>query len=105
MVLSAGVPYFRVERRGFAKLRKDPDALVVFTAGMAQKVALIDSAPEKFFSTDHYSDQPAVLVRLETVADDELVGLLTTSWRLRASEDLRGALDADAGALSGKARS
>jgi hypothetical protein len=86
-VLSAGVPYFRVGRRGFAKLRKSPDALVVWTAGLPEKDALIQSDPDKFFSTPHYDDVAAVLVRLEAVDVTELTDLLVSSWRLRASDE------------------
>src|SRR5215218_7532778 len=88
-LLSAGLPYFRVSRRGFAKLRQDPAAVVVHTPGLAEKDALLREAPDKFFSTPHYDGAPAVLVRLDTVDVDELTELLVASWRLRAPEELR----------------
>jgi hypothetical protein len=91
--MSAGVPYFRVGRRGFAKLRHSPDALVVWTGGLSEKEAMIRSAPGKFFSTAHYDGAAAVLVRLEAMDLGELADLLVTSWRLRAPEDVRAAYD------------
>jgi hypothetical protein len=100
-VSSAGVPYFRVARHGFAKLRQEPEALVVFTADLAAKQALIDSAPDKFFSSEHYAGVAAVLVRLDAVDVEELVDLLVMSWRLRAPEDLRAGYDRAVGAGSG----
>jgi hypothetical protein len=92
-LLSAGVPYFRVSRRGFAKLRQSPEALVVWTAGLPEKDALMRSAPGKFFSTPHYDGEAAVLVRLGAVDVDELTDLLVASWRLRAPADVREGYD------------
>jgi hypothetical protein len=92
-VPSAGVPYFRVARHGFAKLRQEPEALVVWTAGTAEKKQLIASAPDKFFTTPHYDGEAAVLVRLAAVDVTELTDLLVTSWRLRAPEELRAGYD------------
>ena len=87
-LISAGVPYFRVGRRGFAKLRQSPEALVVYTAGLPEKQALIQSAPGTFFSTEHYDGTVAVLVRLERVEPRQLSKLLAESWRLRAPEEV-----------------
>lgn len=92
-VLSAGVPYFRVGRRGFAKLRRDPDVLVVHTAGLEDKAELMRAEPDKYFSTAHYDGEAAVLVRLDAVTVDELRALLTSSWRLRADGARRDAGD------------
>jgi hypothetical protein len=90
---SAGVPYFRVARHGFAKLRQEPEALVVFTAGLAEKEALIAAAPDKYFTSPHYDGEPAVLVHLAAVDVTELTDLLVTSWRLRAPAELRDGYD------------
>jgi hypothetical protein len=92
-LISAGVPYFRVDRRGFAKLRRDPDALVVWTAGQAEKEALISARPDTFFTTPHYDGADAVLVRLAAIDADELTELLVASWRLRAPDGLREGFD------------
>ncbi len=77
---SYGRPGFRVKDRLFARLREDPDALVVWTE---EKEALLLSDPEKFFTTPHYDGYPMVLVRLEAVDREELGELLADSWRLR----------------------
>jgi len=92
-LLSAGVPYFRVSRRGFAKLRQEEKAVMVHTAGLPEKDALMRAAPDKFFSTPHYDGHPAVLVRLSAVDTDELTELLVASWRLRAPDELRDGFD------------
>lgn len=100
-LLSAGVPYFRVARHGFAKLRQDPAALVVWTSGASEKEEMLRTAPGKFFSTPHYDGQVAVLVRLEAIDVAELTDLLVTSWRLRAPDELRDGFDRTRRPVSG----
>ena len=80
---SYGVPGFRVKDRLFARLREDPDALVLWTE---EKEALLLSEPEKFFTTPHYDGHPLILVRVEAVDREELGELLTESWRLRGGK-------------------
>jgi hypothetical protein len=89
-----GLPGFRIKNKLFARLRKNPDALVVWRPDVAEKKALITSEPEKFFETPHYEGHPAVLVRLEAVAVDELTELLTESWALRAPARVVAAFEA-----------
>ena len=90
---SYGTPGFRVRDRLFARLREDPDALVVWRDSEEEKRALIESEPEKFFTTAHYDSHPHVLVRLEAVDRAELAELLEESWRLRAPKRLVEELD------------
>jgi hypothetical protein len=89
-----GRPGFRVKNKLFARIRQNPDALVVWRPEIREKEALIASEPEKFFQTPHYEGHPAVLVRLEAVDVDELEELLTESWALRAPARLVSAFDA-----------
>jgi hypothetical protein len=100
-LLSAGVPYFRVAKRGFARLRQDPEALVVWTADEPEKEALLRAAPDKFFTTEHYAGAAAILVRLGAVTEAELTELLVNSWRLRASDQLRDKYDQTISATTG----
>lgn len=96
-VLSAGVPYFRVGRRGFAKLRQDPEGLVVFVPGLAEKESMLRTRPDRFFTAPHYDGEPALLVRLAAVDRTTLRGLLERSWRLRAPDELRVAYERSTG--------
>ena len=82
---SYGTPGFRVKDRLFARLRKDPDALVIWSE---EKEPLIAAEPAKFFATPHYDGYPMVLVRIEAVDRPELGELLTDSWRLRGPKRL-----------------
>jgi len=87
-------PGFRVKGQLFARIRENPDALVVWRPDVREKEGLIASEPAKFFQTDHYAGHPAVLVRLEAVDVDELEELLTESWALRAPARLMSAFEA-----------
>jgi hypothetical protein len=91
-----GRPSWRTKPRMFAWLRDDPEALVVWTESVEEKVALIASEPDKFFTTPHYEGDAIVLVRLEAVDPDEAAELITESWRLRAPRSLVRAWDAAA---------
>ncbi len=81
---SYGTPGFRVADRIFARLRDDGDSLVVWVADEGEKRSLVESAPEKFFTTPHYDGHASVLVRCSQVSVEELAELLTDAWRLRA---------------------
>jgi hypothetical protein len=63
------------------------DVLAVRCAA-EEKEDLLASAPDKFFTSDHYRGFPAILVRLEAVGEDELRSLLTAAWRCQAPRAL-----------------
>lgn len=77
----------------FARIREEGDVLVVFTADLVEKEALLASSPETFFSTPHYDGHPSVLVRFDAVGVAELEELLTDSWRNRAPKRALALLD------------
>jgi hypothetical protein len=83
-----GRPSWRTKARMFVWIRDDPEALVVWVDSEAEKLALIDAEPAKFFTTPHYDGVAIVLVRLEAVDPDEATELITGSWRLRAPRTL-----------------
>ncbi|WP_121252361.1 MmcQ/YjbR family DNA-binding protein [Nocardioides ferulae] len=64
------------------------EILGVRVAGETEKAALLASDPDVFFSIPHLDGYPAVLVRLETVAADELAELVTDAWLDRAPKRL-----------------
>ncbi len=45
------------------------------------KALLLEAAPDRFFTDDHYRNYPAVLVRLSAIEADELEGLLRGAWK------------------------
>jgi hypothetical protein len=78
-------PGFRVKDKGFLRIRSEAEGgLVVFVADDGEKMALLASDPEKFFTTPHYDGYPIVLVHLEAVDLDELEELIVDSWRAKA---------------------
>lgn len=93
---SYGMPGFRVKDRGFARIREEGDVLVVWVADEGEKRGLVESEPEKFFTTPHYDGYPTVLVRFSAIDENELRELLTESWRLRAPKKLAIQFDAEA---------
>jgi hypothetical protein len=90
---SYGTPGFRVKDRLFARIREDGESLVLWVADDGEKLGLITSEPGKFFTTPHYDGHALVLVLLSAVAEEELLELLTDSWRLRAPKKLVAEFD------------
>jgi hypothetical protein len=82
---SYGTPGWRVKDKLFLRLRTDAEGgLVVFVSDLGEKDALIESDPDKFFTTPHYDGHATVLVHLPAVDVEELTELITDSWRNRA---------------------
>jgi hypothetical protein len=88
-----GRPSWRSGPRMFAWAREDPEALVVWVDSIEDKHALIASAPDQFFTTDHYDGTPIVLANLQTIDTDEATELLVDSWRIRAPKKLVAQFD------------
>jgi hypothetical protein len=62
---------------------------------LGAKEALLAADPGVFFTTPHFDGYPAVLVRLERIAVDELDELIVEAWLARAPKRLaRAYLDA-----------
>ena len=55
---------------------------------LGAKEALLGDDPEVFFTTPHFDGYPAVLVRLEKIALDELEELIVEAWLARAPKRL-----------------
>ena len=55
---------------------------------LGAKEALLADDPRVFFTTPHFDGYPAVLVRLELIAADELEELITEAWLARAPKRL-----------------
>lgn len=90
-----GRPSWRTKARMFTWIREDPEALVVWVESIGEKEALINSAPTRFFTIDHYDRHPIVLVDLAEIDQDEVAELITESWRQRAPKTLVKEWDAD----------
>ena len=102
---------FEVSKKGFAWFYQEKvegvrgrverrDVLAVRVANLDEKEALLAADPEKFFTTAHYNNYPALLIRLPAIGADELAELLSDAWRTRAPRKLMTQIDADAGEQS-----
>ena len=89
-----GLPTFSVRSKFFAGLAKDRASLVVRCNVFGRK-HLMDAEPDVYFVTDHYRDDPYVLVNLSAVGPDALRERIEESWRMVAPKKLAAALDAD----------
>ena len=92
-----GQPSWRTKPRGFAWVRDEPEALVVWVASVEEKIGLIESEPGKFFTTSHYDASPILLVRLGGVDRAEAAELIEESFRHRAPKRLVAELDSGQG--------
>src|SRR5918998_3503201 len=93
-VLSRGLRQWKVRGRHFAwerPLRKadlaalgaaapDGPILGASVEHLVAKEALLADAPDVYFTTPHFDGYPAVLVRLERIAPDDLEELVTEAW-------------------------
>ncbi|USQ96808.1 MmcQ/YjbR family DNA-binding protein [Caulobacter sp. RL271] len=76
--------------RSAPKARRElvPGVIAVRCA-METKELLLEAAPDRFFTDDHYRSYPAVLVRLSEIEADELAGLLKQAWKIVAPKPIQ----------------
>jgi hypothetical protein len=87
-----GTPGFRVRGKFLARLRDD-DTTLVIKCGDIERDLRMQSDPRAFFTTDHYRGWPTVLVRLDSVAEDDLRDVLEVAWVRLAPKRLRAAFE------------
>lgn len=73
-------PALKVKGKLFARLREDPDSLVL-RMPFVQREELMAADPETYYITDHYRDYPWILVRLSKLHPDALHELLLIAYR------------------------
>jgi hypothetical protein len=81
------------ERRPGKPRRIRSDIAVLYVGDEAEKQALLLGEPDLFFTASEYGRLPLVLLRLEKVDVERLIELVTDAWRMRAPDELAGALD------------
>jgi hypothetical protein len=100
---SYGTPALKVRGKMFARLRTNPDAIVV-RCDLDEKPLLLDARPDVLFETPHYRGFSAMLISLEASRDDVREFLLD-SYALVAPKRLAATLNlSDAGGSSGRPR-
>lgn len=83
---SFGMPALNVHDQFFARL-EDADTLVLLCPA-EQKALLMEISPEIYFETDQYIGQPAVLIQLAVISDEELSLRLEDAWHFKAPTTL-----------------
>jgi hypothetical protein len=75
-------PCLKVRGKTFANMSpSEPGALVVRVLPEEQAL-LVAARPDVYYVTPHYEGYGAVLIRLESVDEDELMGRLEDAWEL-----------------------
>jgi hypothetical protein len=64
------------------------EEFVIVRIPLKERAQLLESNPEAFFVTPHYEGYPGVIVRISTVDQKQLRGLLVGAWRLVAPKRL-----------------
>jgi hypothetical protein len=81
-------PLRRTDLEALGLAEQDGPVLAARVADEGVKHALVADDPAVYFTTPHFEGYPAILVRLDAVAVDELGELLTEAWLLRAPKRL-----------------
>ena len=82
--MSHGQPAFRVRRKLFAWMSPHEHGALVVRVDPDEKQLLLEANSAAYFTTPHYENYPALLVRLEHIERDELAERIEDSWLLRA---------------------
>jgi len=81
-------PLRRADREHLGDAAPVEVPLGLWVPDLGVKEALVTAEPGTFFTTPHFDGYPVVLARLERLADDELVELVTDAWLSQASPPL-----------------
>ena len=84
---SYGTSAFHVRKKLFVRLHQSGQSIVIMI-DLVEREALMELDPETCFITEHYLNDPAMLVRLATVRPKSLRELIEDSWRSRAPTNL-----------------
>ena len=77
-------PLRRADREALGDAAPDGAILGARVEHVGAKEALLADDPGVFFTTPHFDGYPAVLVRLEAIAADDLEELIVEAWLDRA---------------------
>ncbi len=90
---------FSVRGKGFAwEARERDGGGLAVRVDRDEKELILDSNPDVYFTSPHYTGFPAVQVRVEAIADEELRERLEDAWLIQAPKRLAAAYLAEHGA-------
>jgi hypothetical protein len=75
-----GKPAIKVNGKTLANLCREPSALSVHCP-LELKEVLVQSRPDVYFDTPHFSGWPAVLLRMDVIDDELLRDRLESAWQ------------------------
>lgn len=81
-------PLRRSDHEALGAAAPDGPILGVRVADLGVKEALLADDPDVYFTTPHFDGFPAVLVRLDVIAVDDLYELIVEAWFTRAPKRL-----------------
>lgn len=84
---SYGTPALRVKKTLIARLREDGAMVLKVEDGLRE--TLLETQPEIFYTTEHYTGYPVLLVRLKAADVAQLLALVERAWGVNASAKLR----------------
>ena len=91
---SYGTPALKVRKKMLVRLKEDGDSLVMPDVPPDERDMLVESQPEVFYFTDHYRDDPMVLIRLSRAKHGTVEALLRRQWLALASKAASKAFEA-----------
>jgi hypothetical protein len=81
-------PLRQADRRALGDDAPEGPILGAQVEHLVAKEALLADAPEVFFTTPHFDGYPAVLVRLDKIAVEDLEEVIVEAWLVRAPKRL-----------------
>jgi hypothetical protein len=88
---------FSVRGKGFAwEARERDGGGLAVRVDRDEKQLFLDANPDVYFTSPHYNGFPAVQIRLEEIAEDELRERLEDAWLIQAPKRLASAYVASA---------
>jgi hypothetical protein len=77
---SYGRPAFKVRKKTFVNISPHEEGALVVRCSPEEQSLLVVARPDIYFLTPHYDGWGAVLLRLETTAEDELAGAIEDAY-------------------------
>ena len=90
--IAYGTPALRVRGKFLARM-KDATTLVI-SCPLWEKAMLMETEPEFYFETDHYTGYAAMLVHLHVIDDARLAARLEAAWKMQAGSRMIAARQA-----------
>jgi hypothetical protein len=97
-VSNSGRVAYSVRGKGFAwEARERDGGGLAVRVEREEKELILDSNPEVYFTSPHYTGFPAVQIRVEAIERDELEERLEDAWLIQAPKKLAAAYLAERG--------